>query len=99
MKGKIFKIAIFVYFFASSSLLFSGTAHAYIDPSTTTYIIQVVAGVLVAIGASFTIFRHKITAAWRKWYYGRLAKKNEKERMAEAEKENEVESKEAKKEQ
>ena len=99
MKGKILKMAAFAYLFGSSAMLLSGTAHAYIDPSTTTYIIQVVAGILVAIGASFTIFRHKITAAWRKWYYGRLAKKNEKERMAEAEKENETEGKEAKKEQ
>ena len=85
MKGKILKMAAFAYLFGSSAMLFSGTAHAYIDPSTTTYIIQVVAGILVA--------------AWRKWYYGRLAKKNEKERMAEAEKESETEGKEAKKEQ
>jgi hypothetical protein len=34
--------------------------HAYIDPSAVTYVIQAVAGVLIALGAAFTIFRHKI---------------------------------------
>lgn len=85
MKNRLLKLGAFVYFFTCSTMLFSNTAHAYIDPSTTTYIIQAVAGVLIAIGASITIFRHKITAAWRKWYYGRLAKKNEKARMTEKE--------------
>lgn len=83
MKRKLFKLSAFVYFFACSVVMLSGEASAYIDPSTTTYIIQAVAAVAVTIGASITIFRHKITAAWRKWYYGRLARKNEKERMTE----------------
>ncbi len=85
MKDRLFKMGAFAYFFTCSTMLFSNTVYAYIDPSTTTYIIQAVAGVLIAIGASVTIFRHKITAAWRKWYYGRLAKKNEKERAGEKE--------------
>lgn len=83
MKKNILKVFKFGYFFCCFFILLSNTAHAYIDPSTTTYIIQAVAGALIAIGASITIFRHKITAAWRKWYYGRLAKKKEKERKAE----------------
>lgn len=40
-------------------LLFTNTASAYIDPSTTTYIIQAVAGIAVAVGAFFMIY-------WRK---------------------------------
>lgn len=75
-------IVAYSYYFTCVSLLLSNDAHAYIDPSTTTYIIQTVAGILIALGASFTIFRHKIVAAWRKWYYGRLAKKNEQDRRA-----------------
>ena len=61
--------------------IFSLKADAYIDPSTVTYVIQAVAGVLVAIGAAVTIFRHKIKAAWRKWYYGRIAKKNQQNQI------------------
>ncbi len=33
---------------------------AYIDPSAVTYIIQGVAGVVIALGAAFAVFRHKI---------------------------------------
>lgn len=78
MKKTITKLTKFTYFFTCTFFLLSNHAHAYIDPSTVTYIIQGVAGVLIAIGAAATIFRHKIKAAWRKWYYGRLAKKNQK---------------------
>lgn len=79
MKTKLWKLIVFTYYFVCSTVMLSGVASAYIDPSTTTYIIQAVAGVLIALGASITIFRHKIVAAWRKWYYSRLARKNEKD--------------------
>lgn len=78
MKKKILGIAKFSYFFTCFFTVFTIHAQAYIDPSTVTYIIQGVAGIFIAVGAALTIFRHKIKAAWRKWYYGRLAKKNEK---------------------
>lgn len=32
------------------------TAHAYIDPSVSSYLIQAVAGIVVAVGAFFTIY-------------------------------------------
>lgn len=83
MKKKLLKMGSYFYFFSCAAVMLTNIAYAYIDPSTTTYIIQAIAGVLIAVGASFTVFRHKITAAWRKWYYGRLAKKNERERAAE----------------
>ena len=38
---------------------------AYIDPSAVTYVIQAVAGVIIALGAAFTIFRHKIFAFFK----------------------------------
>ena len=50
----------FIYFFGCFFALFTIPVHAYIDPSAVTYIIQGVAGVLIALGAAFTIFRHKI---------------------------------------
>jgi hypothetical protein len=36
--------------------LLSRSAHAYIDPSITTYVIQAIAGVAVAVGAFVTIY-------------------------------------------
>ena len=38
----------------------------YIDPSAVTYVIQAVAGVVIAIGALITVFRHKIIALFKK---------------------------------
>lgn len=38
----------------------------YIDPSAVSYVVQAVAAVVIAIGACFTIFRHKIAAYFRK---------------------------------
>ncbi len=38
----------------------------YIDPSAVTYVIQAVAGVIIAIGALITVFRHKIVAFFKK---------------------------------
>lgn len=39
--------------------LFSTSASAYIDPSTTTFVIQAVAGVAIAVGAAVVVY-------WRK---------------------------------
>lgn len=60
MKKNFGKVIAFVYFFNCFFALFTVPVHAYIDPSAVTYIIQGVAGVLIALGAAFTIFRHKI---------------------------------------
>lgn len=56
----------FLYFFSCFFMLFSVPVHAYIDPSAVTYIIQGVAGVLIALGAAFAIFRHKIVGLFKK---------------------------------
>lgn len=48
-----------LYFVCCFLLMFSGTACAYIDPSTTTFIIQAVAGIAVAVGAFVMVY-------WRK---------------------------------
>lgn len=55
-----------MYFFSCFHALLTIPVHAYIDPSAVTYVIQAVAGVLIAIGAAFTIFRHKIFSFFNK---------------------------------
>lgn len=73
MKKVLGQAVKFIYFFGCFFALFTIPVHAYIDPSAVTYIIQGVAGVLIALGAAFTIFRHKIF----KFFKGK--KKDEKQ--------------------
>lgn len=54
-----------LYFFICAMMLFSTYAFAYLDPSTMTYAIQVVAGVLIAAGAVVGIYWHKIKRAFK----------------------------------
>ena len=48
-----------VYFAFAGMLLFGANAMAYIDPSVRTYLIQAIAGVVIAVGAVVGIY-------WRK---------------------------------
>lgn len=66
MKKIILRASKFVYFFAGWWVVLSMHAHAYIDPSAVTYIIQAVAAVFIALGAVITVFRHKIFAFFKK---------------------------------
>ena len=50
------KIFARVFFVVGLMLTFSTTAFAYLDPSVMTYTIQVVAGVIVAVGAVIGIY-------------------------------------------
>jgi len=67
-----------IYFFLCYFHLFTMNVHAYIDPSVVTYMIQAVAGVLIALGAALTIFRHKIVAFFKK---GKKADEAEEEKI------------------
>lgn len=53
------KVLTKAFFTVGMMLTFSTTAFAYLDPSVMTYTIQVVAGVVVAVGAVIGIY-------WRK---------------------------------
>lgn len=66
MKKIILKVSKFAYFFMASFVVLSIHAHAYIDPSAVTYIIQAVAAAFIAVGALITVFRHKIFAFFKK---------------------------------
>ena len=66
MKKLVLGATKFVYFFAGWWVVLSIHAHAYIDPSAVTYIIQAVAAVFIALGAIITVFRHKIFAFFKK---------------------------------
>ena len=53
------KLFVRMFFAVGLMMAFSTTAFAYLDPSVMTYTIQVVAGVIVAVGAVVGIY-------WRK---------------------------------
>ncbi len=59
MKKKLLSLGGMVYFGFCFMLLFGVNAKAYIDPSIITYVIQAVAGILIAVGAAAGIY-------WRK---------------------------------
>ena len=66
MKNMIARVSKFMYFFSACWVVLSIHAHAYIDPSAVTYIIQAVAAAFIAVGALITVFRHKIIAFFKK---------------------------------
>lgn len=66
MKKIIGKSMKFFYFFACWWVMLSMNAHAYVDPSAVTYVIQAVAAVFVALGAVVAVFRHRIVAFFSK---------------------------------
>lgn len=53
------KIRLYTMVFICGLLFFGANGQAYIDPSVMTYVIQAVAGVVIAVGAAIGIY-------WRK---------------------------------
>ena len=56
MKKGIKVSIFFVYTALCCMLLFVATGNAYIDPSVMTYVIQAVAGIVIAVGAVVGIY-------------------------------------------
>ena len=56
MKKGIKVSIFFVYTALCCMLLFGATGNAYIDPSVMTYVIQAVAGIVIAVGAVVGIY-------------------------------------------
>jgi hypothetical protein len=67
MKSRFFWNSVrFTYFFSAFFTLFTIPAFAYIDPATTSYLIQIVAGVVIAAGATVGVFWKKIQLFFKK---------------------------------
>ena len=60
MKSKRNTVVLAVFVGICSMLMFGLNAHAYIDPSVMTYMIQVIAGIAVAVGAVAGIYIRRI---------------------------------------
>lgn len=50
------KLCIGLYAMTACMLLFGANLNAYIDPSVVTYVVQAVAGVVIAVGAAVGIY-------------------------------------------
>jgi uncharacterized membrane protein YciS (DUF1049 family) len=76
MKKKNFVyVGAFLYFLFFGMLAMSRTSYCYIDPATTSYVIQIIAGVFIACGAITGIFWRKIRLFFRNAKLKRLEKK------------------------
>ena len=72
---KLFRnTGIFIAYLVLATLMFSSTAFAYIDPAATSYILQIVAGVVIAGGIAVGIFWKKIRMFFRNMKMKRLEK-------------------------
>ena len=65
MKKIVLNLGKFMYFFCAMFMMMSFYSQVYIDPSATTYVIQAVGAVVIALGAMLTVFRHKIAAFFK----------------------------------
>ena len=61
-----------LYFGAALMALYCVTAFAYLDPGTVTYVVSMIAGLVIAGGAALAIFRRKI-----KLFFQNLGKKKD----------------------
>ena len=60
------KLLAFIAFFVLAMLMCMSTALAYIDPSAMTYVIQIIAGVVIAAGAALGFYWRRIKRALSK---------------------------------
>jgi len=74
MKKVLRNIGVFIVYFLLTSVMLSTTAHAYLDPALTSYIIQIVAGVFIAAGVAVGIFWKRIRMFFRNKKMKRLEK-------------------------
>ena len=60
------RIVTFLFFYCAATGMFSRSAYAYIDSSSMTYLIQILAGVVIAVGAGVGFYWKRIQRYFRK---------------------------------
>ena len=66
MKIDKFRAARSAFYFAGASVLLTQPVSAYIDPATTSYVVQIVAGIVIACGTVIGIVWNKMRRKLRK---------------------------------
>lgn len=72
------KAAVFSYFMFWGMQFLTMKVYAYIDPATTSMVIQIVAGVFISLGFAFGIFRRKLIMFFKNLWIKFTMKKIEK---------------------
>lgn len=63
---KVFYFFAGIFLFSDAMLFFGLNGQAYIDPSVITYLIQIISGVLVSLGAFFGVYGRQFKKALSK---------------------------------
>ena len=74
---------VLAYWVIAISLFIPNAAYAYIDPATTTYLIQIATALVVTVGVSLSIFLYRfkmISSKIKFWIYGLLYRSRRKGR-------------------
>ena len=79
MKDKLKKSVRITFMLSGAVMLFPMQAEAYVDPATTSYVVQIVAGIVIACGTGIGIFWNRMRR--------KMKKKNEGEPEASPERE------------
>lgn len=74
MKKILRNTGLFSVYLLLTTIMLSSTALAYIDPAATSYIVQIVAGVVIALGVTVGIFWKKIRIFFKNLKMKRLEK-------------------------
>ncbi|MDR1067655.1 MAG: hypothetical protein LBL36_00210 [Clostridiales Family XIII bacterium] len=56
----MFRQKIFITYWALAALLVPGAAYAYIDPATTTYIIQIITAIVITLGVTLGVLLYRM---------------------------------------
>ena len=79
MKNQIQRFVLSLCALLGLSILFAPPAYAYIDPATTSYLIQLVAGLFITCGVVVGVFWKKIRLFFRGKQMNAMEKRLERE--------------------
>ena len=65
MKGKTAKALRLAFYTAGACVLMTEQTAAYVDPATTSYVVQIVAGIVIACGTGIGIFWNRMRRKMR----------------------------------
>ena len=56
----------FAFYLIGSAVILTPTVHAYVDPATTSYVVQIIAGIVIACGTGIGIFWNRMRRKMKK---------------------------------
>ena len=78
MKRRISQLTLICSYLLALCLIFPQPAHAYLDPGTGSYILQVLLAALLGIGLVLKIYWTKVTGFFKRLFAGKNAAEDER---------------------